>query len=464
MTATASSLRLRLFIGALGAGLLACALLSLALLSEVRDGLYARRIADAREVLQAEANVLETRCGAVSACLPEALGHREAAGFRLSAAPCVAPSLRAGAMAILCADLPGQSGSLHLHVQLEPVREQLRALDEEMLAAVAMALVLSVLLSIFILERGVVRRLSEVNTALSALDAQGDRPFLPEGGDALGRLGGAVNRLSERLAEERARTQAQIVSLQAANRALAEEQQALREARADLSRSERLASVGRLAAGVAHEVGNPLSAVIAYTSLLRDRLVGLGGVGGVATAEAREFAERIERESARVDRILRDLLDLARPREVLLEPVDLAQAIAVAGALVAPQPTFKLCAISTELTGSLPRGLGEEHYVVQVLVNLFSNAAKAGANVVRVTAQVEERAVILELADDGSGIAPEILPRLFEPFVTTASPGQGTGLGLALSHATMERIGGSITARAGESSGAVFSLRFRRAP
>ena len=170
-----------------------------------------------------------------------------------------------------------------------------------------------------------------------------------------------------------------------------------------------------------------------------------------------EFAERIERESARVDRILPDLLDLARPREIRLEPIDLKSALGVARALVLPQPACRDCTISYDLPEDLPRVLGEEHYVVQVLVNLMTNAAKANAQQVRITGAAVGDTVTIELADDGSGIAPELLPRLFEPFVTTSSPGQGTGLGLALSHATMERIGGSISARAGEKSGAIFS-------
>ena len=448
MNRTVGSLRLRLFTGALGAGLLASLLLAVALLFEVRDALYARRVADAREALQGELLAATHRCGTDTRCLEDALREHGDAGFTLREGPCAAPSLFAGAMVSLCVDLPGQSRSLHLAVPLEKVRDQLSALDGQILLALGAALVAFVLLSIVALERGVVRRLSAVHEALSALDAQGDRPLLPEGGDALGSLGSAMNRLSERLGEERARTQAQIVELQ--------------DARSDLIRSERLASAGRLAAGVAHEVGNPLSAVIGYAAMLRARLEQLGD-DAPGVKDAREFAERIERESARVDRILRDLLDLARPLKLRLEPIELPQCLSSARSLCAPQALFTNCTVAYELPAPFPKALGEEHYVVQVLVNLFTNAAKAGATNVRVTAHEDAASLFVEIADDGRGIAPEILPRLFEPFVTTASPGEGTGLGLALSHATMERLSGSITARAGEVSGAIFTLRFRKA-
>src|SRR5207244_6117816 len=97
------------------------------------------------------------------------------------------------------------------------------------------------------------------------------------------------------------------------------------------------------------------------------------------------------------------------------------------------------------------------------LVNLFTNAVRAGAKRVRIGARQEGATVVVEITDDGKGIAPDVLPRLFEPFVTTAAPGEGTGLGLALCHATMERVGGSISARNNPDRGATFELRFRAA-
>ncbi len=461
MSTPASGLRLRLFSGVLGAGLLSGALLAIALLLDVRDVLYARRLADARESLQQSLHDARAQCGpaVAQACLDALLAQRSSQGLQRSESPCVAPMLRAGAMATLCEALPG-GGGLRLTIPLEPVRDQLRALDERLLLSLAASLALSVLLSLALLERGVVQRLRVAISALESLEAPGEHALLPEGGDALGRLGGAVNRFGNRLTEERARTQAQIVSLQQSNHALADEQRALRETRADLSRSEQLASVGRLAAGVAHEVGNPISAVIAYAALLRERLARIGENPNVA--EAQQFAERIEREAARVDRILRDLLDLARPAAPRLELIDLQGSLGAARALVEPQPMFRDCALQTELPSALPLVQGEPHYVVQVLVNLFTNAAKAGARKIRVRATIEPDAVSVEVSDDGSGIAHELLPRLFEPFVTGSAAGQGTGLGLALSHATMQRIGGSITARAGAPQGTVMVLRFHR--
>ena len=108
----------------------------------------------------------------------------------------------------------------------------------------------------------------------------------------------------------------------------------------------------------------------------------------------------------------------------------------------------------------LPPARGENHYVVQMLLNLLVNAAKAGARTVELAGRLIDGAPALEVTDDGRGLPPEAGTRLFEPFFTTAAPGEGTGLGLALCHATMERFGGGISAHAPPGGqGACFVLR-----
>ncbi|MCA1827095.1 MAG: two-component sensor histidine kinase [Myxococcales bacterium] len=407
------SLRLRLFAIVLAATLVPIAPLAIALLLQVRDAIYARRIADAR--LRLDAAIAS--CGNDRACL-------ERAGAAVAA--CTSPMRRNGEVAILCRD------GVELREDLAPVRQQLAALDVRLLATLLVFMLLLVAIAVWLLDRGVVRRLGRIDAALEQVGAeQGGQQLLPEGGDAVGRVGAAVNRLAQRLREERARTREQIDELRAA--------------REEVVRAERLASVGRLAAGVAHEVGNPVAALIGYASLMRERLA--------QGKDVAEYAGRVEREATRIDRILRDLLDLARPRPAPLETADLRRAVQLA------TETAPL-AVETQLP-ELPRVRGEEHYISQVLVNLFTNAQRAGARQVRVGAQRDGSSVLVQVADDGAGIPPEVLPRLFEPFFTTAAPGQGTGLGLALCHATMERLGGSIAARNREDArGALFELRF----
>jgi two-component system NtrC family sensor kinase len=266
---------------------------------------------------------------------------------------------------------------------------------------------------------------------------------LPEAGDLLGRLGPSVRRLEERLREERSRVRTQLAELSQSN-------QKLREAREEAARSERLASVGRLAAGVAHELGNPVAAVLAYSSLLRAKAV---------TPETADYADRMEREALRMDRILHDLLDLARPRDLELAAIDVARTVEGAWAHAGPETSLEL---RNALPADFPEALADEHYLVQVFVNLFTNAAKASARAVQVRGRVDGEQLEVEVQDDGAGIPAEVFPHLFEPFFTTAAPGKGTGLGLALCHASLERMGGSIEARRC-AQGACFVLRMRKA-
>ena len=315
------------------------------------------------------------------------------------------------------------------------------------IAMVGGAMAALVVLLAWLLDRQLVSPLTRVDAALDHVSGAGTEPLLPEGADLIGRVAPAINRLEQRLGEERQRVRAQIAALEKAN-------EDLRTAREHAARVERLASVGRLAAGVAHEVGNPMTAVIGFLALLRDRLSK--GKDGV------EYVDRIEREAARIDRILRDLLALARPSDRLAR-IDIQRSASQAAALVRAQPTWPA---ETEVQVAIPQGLpgaaADEHYVVQMLVNLMVNAAKAGARTIRVTARQEEASVLVEVVDDGRGLPEGHAERLFEPFFTTAAPGEGTGLGLALCHATMERFGGSIEAHPAPSGkGAAFVLRFR---
>ena len=429
-----AGLRLRLFAIVLAAALVAIAPLAIALLLQVRDALYARRVADARTRLAAAVRAADD-C-AEPQCVERVA--RAAGGTVVSACP--QRSARRGEELVLC------EKPIEVREDLSPVREQLATLDARLLLTLTLFVAVLVVVAVSLLERGVVRRLGLIDAALEVVGAeQGGPQLLPEGGDAVGRVGAAVNRLAQRLREERARTRAQIEALESANRQI-------REAREEVARSERLASVGRLAAGVAHEVGNPVTALIAYSALMRERLQ--------QGKDVKEYAERVEREATRIDRILRDLLELARPSPVELRPIALQHVVGLARAAVEQQGlTFEIA-----LPADLPLVRGEEHYAVQVLVNLFTNAARAGAKRVRIGARREGATVVIEVEDDGKGIAPEVLPRLFEPFVTTAAPGAGTGLGLALCHATMERVGGSISARNNpDRAGATFELRFTAA-
>jgi two-component system NtrC family sensor kinase len=439
------SLRLRLFAIVLAAALVPMAPLAIALLLQVRDALYSRRFADAKDRLRASAEAVRAGCpsGSPTSCAVEAAAFT---GARFLSRACPQPVVRAGDSMVFCSDL--SDGSVELSEEMTPVRRQLEALDVRLLATLLGFVALLVGIAVWLLDRGFVQRLARVDVALEEVGAEQDGPaLLPEGGDAVGRVSAAVNRLAQRLREERGRTRAQIVALETAN-------QQLSSAREDLQRSERLASVGRLAAGVAHEVGNPVSALIGYAALMRERLQ--------QGKDVAEYAERVEREANRIDRILRDLLDLARPREMRLAPVDLRRAASLARALIEPQPVWQGVSLQVELPVELPLALAEEHYVVQVLVNLLANAARAGAKNVRLTGGAAQDQLVLELADDGPGLTADAQEHLFEPFFSTAAPGQGTGLGLALCHATMERIGGGISARNAE-RGATFTLRFKKA-
>jgi len=249
---------------------------------------------------------------------------------------------------------------------------------------------------------------------------------------------------------------------------LTETTRRLTEAQAHLVRSERLASVGRLAAGMAHEIGNPITAIMGIEDLLI--------AGDVPVEEQAEYLARMRKETERIHKILRDLLDFARPEAAAsaavsgslsaasqeseaIGPVSLSEAVADVLSLLAPQKVFREVEVVVDVAGDIEVKIAKDR-LEQVLLNLALNAcdAMAGAKSKQLSLRAarEGALVRIEIEDTGPGVAAEVRERLFLPFVTTKEVGLGTGLGLAVCRGIVEGAGGSIELDAGYARGARF--------
>ncbi|MEJ7735302.1 MAG: ATP-binding protein [Polyangiaceae bacterium] len=309
----------------------------------------------------------------------------------------------------------------------------------------------------FVMTRLVVKPVVELSRSAGRVAEGGRALELPRGGAReLADLGASIAVMTARLRADEEAMRAKVDELERAGREL-------RAAQDQLVRSERLASVGRLAAGLAHEIGNPIAAVLGFQELLLD--------GGLDAAEQRDFLERMMRETERVHRVLRDLLDFARPMarsDAAVEaPGSVSQAIDDVIALVTPQKTMRGVEVRRQVAPGLPAVALAEERLVQVLLNLLLNAADAvprsGGQVVVRALRGEPGRVEIEVEDNGPGIAPEIEARLFEPFATTKDVGKGTGLGLAVCRGLVEAAGGSIRVLRGGDGGARFVLELPEA-
>ena len=330
----------------------------------------------------------------------------------------------------------------------------LRATGSSPVASVAIA---EIVASVFViwaassmLVRRVARPVERILTAAEAIqrNAPGKLPLVGESGLGLDQAALAFERAAAELVEERATLAAKVEELTGANRALA-------DAKESLLRSEKLATVGRLAAGVAHEVGNPLGAIAGYSEVARSRLPPGGD------PQLGDAIGRIASAAERIDHTVRSLLDFARPATLELGPVSVQAALDAALELARVQPRFRNVEVAARVPADLPRVRGRDRELCQVFLNLLLNAADAMDGRGRIEIDAAEKAGLVEIAlvDTGGGIASDDLPRVFDPFFSTKAPGSGSGLGLAITHSIVESFGGTIDAGNSEAGGAVFRLR-----
>jgi C4-dicarboxylate-specific signal transduction histidine kinase len=253
--------------------------------------------------------------------------------------------------------------------------------------------------------------------------------------------------MSEALAQYRSQTEEQVNTLEKANRDLHDAQEAL-------VRSERLAGVGRIAAGLAHEVGNPLAAVLATVDLL-----GSGSISDVAMQM--EMLRRARTELDRIHDIMQSLLGYAREGAGLVEPVDVVTLLDETVSTVSHQPKFKGRSIQIHSDGSQPVVMMEREKLHQVVVNLLHNAADASADtaIELHAGHGPDQSVEIRCEDEGVGFGPVALERAFEPFFTTKDVGEGTGLGLSTCMVVIEGAGGTIEVANRPEAGACVRIR-----
>ena len=227
-----------------------------------------------------------------------------------------------------------------------------------------------------------------------------------------------------------------------------------REMRVRLMESDRLAAVGELVAGVAHEVNNPLSSISAFAQLLlRD--------GGLSATQ-RESIEVIRSETVRASQVVKDLLAFARRSDPLREPLDLNAVVSRTLRLRGYQLSSNRIDVETDLAEELPAVMGDSRQLQQVCLNLVTNAVQAmvpqHGGTLTVATRAEGGQVVLDVRDTGPGIPDGARAHVFEPFFTTKGEGEGTGLGLSVSYGIIAAHGGSIEVASTSASGTVFRV------
>ncbi len=290
------------------------------------------------------------------------------------------------------------------------------------------------------LTRAIVRPIEQLGRAADRV-ASGGRDFdLPSSGAReIAELGSSVRAMTARLLKEEEALRSKVEELTATTKRLG-------ETREQLAGSERMASVGRLAAGVAHEIGNPIAAIMGMHDLIED--------AETSDDVRADFLKRMRKETERIHVVVRDLLDYARPEEgpesSRATSCSVSEVVDDAVSLVRPQKDFRSIDTRLQIEPGLHVALSSQR-LTQVLLNLLLNAGAALSSVpsnrrtllVRAK-RVDGARVRIEVEDNGPGVGEQIAPRIFDPFVTTKDVGAGTGLGLAVCRGIIEGAKGRI--------------------
>jgi two-component system, NtrC family, sensor kinase len=385
-------------------------------------------------------------------------------------------------------------GAIKMEIPIGDVMMHLLESQRVILLSIILDAIVLIVFGSFLLSRVLVKPLKDLILLTQKIGAGNlSEKIEVTSRNEIGQLIGSFNLMIERLKEKQESLDSHLESLEFANKKLKQTQE-------ELIRTEKLASIGRFAAGVAHEVGNPLGAILGYTSILqRD---------GINQGESKDYLKRIEKEIERINRIVRELLDFVRPSQFEICDVEVNKVIENTLSLISHQKNFGGIKTQLDLQPNLPTIKGDESKISQVLINIVLNAIDAMPNGGILSIRTEEyvvedslidplqqfysprrredptesnyshlrkpdpfvaiftkfskgdRLVKIRISDTGIGIKEEDVKSIFDPFFTTKAPDRGTGLGLSVSLRIVESMEGEIRVESEEGKGSAFEVYF----
>lgn len=333
---------------------------------------------------------------------------------------------------------------------LEPIYQGLRKTEKLILLYILLDTVILSIVGIYLISRTVV---NPIHRLLKMTDEYKDGDIIPSfpetTGNEIGNLSRSLKNMLKRLDDNKTEMKEHISSLENANREL-------KKAQNEIIRTEKLASVGRLAAGIAHEIGNPIGIVLGYLDLLKKEDI---------TEELKtDFLKRIESETKRINLIISQLLDFARPSTGEKEACCVHLLINDTIEILRPQPMMEGIKIELHLDAITDRVLADPNRLQQVFFNILINAADVFSGVQKGTIKKVDGSLRIEtkniggslaikFIDNGPGIPEGEHEHIFDPFFTTKEPGKGTGLGLFVCYRIIEELNGSIAVDSSDTKG-----------
>jgi two-component system NtrC family sensor kinase len=348
-------------------------------------------------------------------------------------------------------------GMVDVSLSLAPVSREIAVQQAELVWFTCAAVLVFSLLSVLFIWKVVASPMKQLLRGIQKVASGDVAQRLPVNSqDEFGELAVSFNKMTENLAQAQEENLAWARTLE---QRVEEKTRDLEGAQRALFEREKMASIGRLAATVAHEVNNPLEGILTYARLTLKKLEKVVADGG-PRAEMQENLHTIERESRRCGDLMRNLLAFARKTPSQHEPHDLNELIHHGLALVRHQMDLRGIELKAELQEGLPLTPCDAGQIRQVILAILVNATEAmpAGGVLRVSTLVDSRRQNVEMRfrDTGVGIPPDVLPHIFDPFFTTKENQQNTGLGLAVAHSILDQHGGSITVKSVPGQGSEF--------
>ena len=346
-------------------------------------------------------------------------------------------------------------------VSLEGIYGNLRNAQKVIFVYLLINGVLLTLIGTFRLSHVAIKPIERLLKRAESYQDDGSVLFVSERGDnEFSRLSRALNRMLQRISDDREKLRQSVRSLEKANIGL-------KKAQTDIIQAEKLASVGRLSSGIAHEIGNPIGIVLGYLDLLQQP--------EISEDERREYILRSQKEINRINVIIRQLLDFSRPASGASEAVSVHEVLTDMIEIVKVQPLMAKVAVSVSLSARRHRVVADPNQLRQVFLNLVINAADAISLLAepesgRLTIETENpqpgvqgtethaRMLMIRFADNGPGIAEADRGNIFDPFFTTKASGKGTGLGLSVCFMIVQSLGGRIFAESQSGGGTVITI------